>query len=514
MCKSKRVLVQKAIVYSLVIFVVTSSVFGQAAEKKKEKYVWKTVSGKVVDEAGQPVKDAFVCHGSISANPMNHTSTNEKGEFKLKYRELNKELERGWLWAYSPDHNLHCVSNSRTDDHLLELPKYTEFKITFSQPDGKPLKHASIRPCRHYVPNGKYSDAESKPRLGGIIPMVVTEKLATTTDENGQCVIRNIPRALWGPVVIESKKHGKHRLGGGTKRNSFKLAHTGSLKIEILPDEPVEFHGTKVTVMGWSKGGETNLSGKIGELGICKFEHVIPGEIEIRLKIGKDEVYQPQLKKKYMIHEDLENHVEIPIKKTVEVQGKVLAGGKPISNAILRIGELRSLVRTDEGGQYKARVFPGDVSIRVYDMPSELYADFESGQSHRFSVKDGDAPVTLKPIEIRALTSVPVKVIDENDKPVTGFIVGSVYKGRGYGPFARPKLNDKGILIAKIGVRGMRSLDEASYFLKRQSDKHGKEDQNEKSEKIELTLESEDIVALRSGEPLVLRCKRADIEKH
>ena len=60
----------------------------------------------------------------------------------------------------------------------------------------------------------------------------------------------------------------------------------------------------------------------------------------------------------------------------------------------------------------------------------------------------------------------------------------------------------------------MRSLDEASYFLKRQSDKHGKEDQNEKSEKIELTLESEDIVALRSGEPLVLRCKRADIEKH
>ena len=60
MCKSKRVLVQKAIVYSLVIFVVTSSVFGQAAEKKKEKYVWKTVSGKVVDEAGQPVKDCLL----------------------------------------------------------------------------------------------------------------------------------------------------------------------------------------------------------------------------------------------------------------------------------------------------------------------------------------------------------------------------------------------------------------------------------------------------------------------
>jgi len=497
---------------SLIVFAFTNSGVGQETKKEKEKYVWKTVSGKVVDATGQPVKDAYVCHDNLNHNPKNHTLTDEKGDFELKYRESKAALEKGWLWAYSPDHNLHCVSNTRTDDHLFELPKFTEFKITFLQPDGTPLRGANVRPFRQNIPNGRYSDAKSAPRLGGIIPDAISRKLATTTDENGECVVRNIPRELWGRMVIESKDHGKHLLGGGLKTGSYKLAKTGALKIEILPDEPVEFNETKVWVRGWGTAGETQLKGKIGGLGICEFKHVIPGEIQISLEIGKDEVYQPKLKKQYVIEEGLETHVEIPIKKTVVVRGKVLAGEKPVPNALLKAGELSRLIRTDKNGTYETRAFPGDLSIRVYDMPREFYHDFETGSTHHFPVKDGDLPITFDPIELPPLTEVLIEVVDENNKPVSGFIVTSLYEGRGFGPFVSSKL-EKGNAISKIADRDLSNLDEATFSLIRPSKKEDRKDRNEKPKRIELTADPDNIAAVRGGEPLILRCKRADIEK-
>ena len=469
-------------------FALSQTSIGQEKTKKEqEKYVWKTVSGKVVDEDGEPIKDAYVCHDNLNHHPMNHTSTNEKGEFKLKYRESTKDLEKGWLWAYSPDHNLRCVTNSRTDNHKLVLPKYTEFKITFLQPDKKPLKQASIRPLRCYIPNGKYSDAESNPRLGGILPNALGEKLATKTDDDGQCVIRNIPRALWGRVVIESKNHGKHILGGGTKNDSFQIAKTGSLKIEILPDEPVEFSDTEVSIHSWGRAGENWLEGKIGGLGICRFEHVIPGDnIKVSLKIGKDEIYQPKLKENYNVETGLETHIKIPIKKTVLVSGEVLADGEPVPNAMLMVGELERISRTDENGKFKTRVFPGSLKIKVYDMPRKLYADFETGNTRHFQIKDTDKPVTIDSIELPSLTSVTVEVIDENNKPVTGFKVYSIYEGRGYGPFSKSKLDKNGTTIVKLMSRALNSLDEASFFL---IPDNTKDDEQPKEEsKIKLSV--------------------------
>ena len=495
----------------ILTFFFANSVMGQG-KKEKEEYVWKTVSGKVVDAEGQPVKDAFVCHCNIKRHPMNHTSTNEKGEFELKYREFKSALEKGRLWAYSPDHNFRCVMNIRTNDHLLELPKLTEFKITFSQPDGEPLKNAIIQPYRCYVPNGKYSDAISRPRLGGIIPDVLGKKLATKTDENGQCVIRSIPRELWGRVIIESENHGKHILGGGTSKDSFKLAETGSLKIEILPDEPIEFAGTEVSLTGYGEGGETFLTGKIGGMGICKFDHVAPGEIKIRMKIGKDEIYQPKLEKNYTIDSGFENHIKIRIKETVVIQGKVMAKKKPVPNAKLVLADSRTIFRTDEKGEYRTRVFPGNIKIDVYDMPRQFYKDFETGSYNSFSVKASERPVTLDDIEIPALTPVRVSVVDENDKPVTGFKVHSVYEPLGYGPLYTPELDKQGNAIAKLARRDLGNLDEGSYFLIQPKNEGEKSNQEEEPKKIKLSIDSDALALAGTDETLVFRCKRADIK--
>ena len=480
---------------------------GQEATKEKPKYEWKTVSGKVVDEDDRPVKDAYVCHSNLNQHPVNHTSTNEKGEFELKFRRSVKALDMGWIWAYSPNHNLRCVTNMRTDNHLLVLPKYTEFKIRFLQPDGEALEQAKILPFRYDVPNGVYA-ADEDTRLGGIIPNVLAEKIGSSTDENGECLITNIPRALWGPVVVESEEHGRHIIGGGATRDSYQIAKTGSLKIEILPDEPVEFFGTEVHVHGWGRSGENSLKGKIGGLGICKFEHVIPGELEIRLEIDKDEIYQPQIEKNYTVTAGDETHIKIPIKKTVEIRGKVLADGKPVPFARVFVGELETLTSTDELGEFRTRVFPQVVPIRVYRMPREFLEDFETGGKNYISVEDSDGPVTIRPIEIPARHPIPVKVIDEDGDAVTSFRVCSRYKGVRYGPIYTGELDKNGATVAKIARRDLGKFSEASFFLlpakQNRSEASDMENKNDKPKEIELTVVS--------SKPFVLRCKRSDLD--
>lgn len=462
-----------------------SIAYAQSERIDDSEFVWKTVSGKVIDTKGDAVKDAIVCHSSIADNPENQTSSNDKGEFILKYRTRKTNTETGHLWAYSPDHNLRAVRNIRKDDHLLVLPDYTEFKIKFSQPDGVPLVGATIEPFRYAVPDGTYSaDAESL--LGGIIPAFLAKKLATKTDKNGDCLICNIPRELWGRTIVSDAKHGKHIIGGSKKLDAYRLSETASLEIEILPDEPIDFTGTEVSIRGNGPAGETMLDGKIDDKGFCRVDHVLPGEIEIQLKINAKEVYQPKVIPPFAITAGELLLVKIAIKKTVELRGKVVAGDRPVPNATIEVSNRRLM--SDENGEFKCRVFIGEASIRVVSMPQRFYKEYETSwrRKRKYFVKDDKGkPFVIDPIELPALTKIQIQVVDEFKKPITGFELRSRYDNKRFGPVSG-ELNEKGLILIGVTAFDLNNMEDASYFLARKDQK----DVKDVTKFIKLKIES------------------------
>jgi outer membrane lipoprotein-sorting protein len=497
--KPKRYLA-RLVVFGILVQSQCLVVIDASAQENKSldsaKHVTKTVSGRVVDSKGAPIENAFVCFYNAGSSAQNSTTTTEQGEFSLEYLEKKTALDCGFLWAYSPDHNLRCVTNLRKTDHLLKLPDYTEFKIKFLTPGGNPLSNAKTQPYRFTIPNGTYANDDGKGGLGGILPKTIQEKLVSSTDENGVCTVTNIPRALWGRMIIESGNYGKQIIGG-TKNDTFQLAETGSLSVQILPDEPIDYSGKAVHLSSWGLQ-ENSLVGEIDGQGFCHFKHVVPGKIAVSISIEESHVYQPKIEKQYDVTANKKLEVRIPIKKTVEVLGKVVAGKDPVPFAKVFVGARNKMVIADESGEFKTRVFPGSVKVNVYDVPHEFYRKYEPGDEQKITVEDGDRPFKLDTIELVALPEFVIQVVDEIGDPVGGFGLRSLYPGKQHGPIYG-QLNEKGIFTAYISKR--HRINNATYYLASPNQK--KETDFTKLVKLRIA----------STEPLVLSVDSAELNK-
>lgn len=403
------------------------------APTSQEKQIdWQVAKGRVVDADGNPVADAQIFHNNHDRFPENTTKTDANGHFELKYQASPYFLSAGWIWAYSPNHNVRCVmlQPARKDTHLLKLPALSETEYQVVDPGGNP-REAEVVPYRYATPYGIYSSDENT-GLEGYVPQILRDRLCAKSNEDGTVKLRGMCAELLTSVNVKTPEFGQQIT---RPIHSFlELVEVGSVTVRVLPDEPIDFVGTTVTVASSYRDGEvvvsSNLSGTIDEKGDCVFEKVPRGEIDVYIKIDESRPFRPQPPPRTALEPGQGLLVEVPVKRTVHLFGKVLAGNQPVPNARISTGRGLDQAITDKDGNFDVHVFPGGVRLQVFSIPFDVQKDYYYPVANIINVPKDQKKITLDPVKLRLRESVTARVLDENGVPVTGYLFISTSGGR------------------------------------------------------------------------------------
>jgi beta-lactamase regulating signal transducer with metallopeptidase domain/Leucine-rich repeat (LRR) protein len=352
------------------------------AEKNKNDEKPKTVRGRVLNDAGNPIAGADVWlpisqAGVVSTKwPVVHAKTDPDGRFSLEIPASYRDV--AVIWAYAPGRSINTANAYKIlkdDKSELEIRLGAESDLSFivHSPDGKPLAGAAVSPF-HVETEVAFM----------IVPDALLPLLSTKTDANGFAALPAIPRPKLSSVKIDSAEFGDQTvrlISAETGTKTIQLRPAGRVEGRFIAAEPSQVSHVLLILL---THGDSQQEGvalvTTDDQGRFVVPKIATGGLFIDTTVDEKLPNQPELPKDARVNADTTTTIEIPMLPTVAVHGRVQVKGtnQPVPNAEIRLyyGSNRQGAHpiTAANGEYTARVLSGDVRQQVIYMPPEYVA--------------------------------------------------------------------------------------------------------------------------------------------
>ena len=165
--------------------------FGSKETKVKDmiavKEVVRTITGKITDDKGNPIKDANVGFGGMFSGRT--TKTNADGEYKIGRAGIGRDFVLVQADGYAPEFT---IVNAGSDQNVdVKLSKAHAAEVQLLDASGKPMPNAQITVC---AKNSTYGLIRGSSTGVGIKNDDIYRWLYVIyTDSNGKAVLKNLP---------------------------------------------------------------------------------------------------------------------------------------------------------------------------------------------------------------------------------------------------------------------------------------------------------------------------------
>jgi protocatechuate 3,4-dioxygenase beta subunit len=440
-----------------------------------------TLSGKVVDEKGNPLKGVLV--DVWTWHKDNEAYTDANGYFLLVgFEPEQKTVEiRFSREGFTPKYLIRQPLGVKNT--IVVLDDKTYFEGTVIAPDGKPVSDAAIRAA-----------AGPKDCEGVVVGEVVTE---CKSDKNGcyrlyvQADVYDIQvKTDQGVARLPNIKIDKNEV----KKLDIKLGNSFTFFAKVIDSQ------TQKPVKGIKLSGQQGIKGVSDSNGLIRIPNMLPGKFEFwvgsedycrwwsddcisewnRFEIGEKTGWQRNFD---FLDFDIKNQTEpvvIVVEKGVKIKGRVLdPAGNPVAGATATLaltgsgnsitGDTRYSFETDANGNFEMMV-PASKKARynlvVHDGKYDQWRNWANGVLEPIQTNPGDV---IENITINLTQPAVVKgtVVDNDGNPMPNHQVRAYsfdkLENRYYDPTARTDAN--GIFEIKFIRPGKHYIQAYPFWL-------------------------------------------------
>ncbi|HEV3340383.1 MAG TPA: carboxypeptidase-like regulatory domain-containing protein, partial [Pirellulales bacterium] len=402
----------------------------------------RVVSGTVLDADGKPAAGAKVLlsdgplvnrrlaafsAGRVPLQPkvVARAICDATGTFAIGLEDDVPETDwaRTWLvlWVHRPGSALstYVIGRdwpARAAPLELRLTAAPPLSLVVSGPDGKPFPLARVLPRQ-------VDDLH--------LPHELAEQLASTADDVGRAVLRDVAAESVDSVRVETDEYGVQwasltAADEGPARRVV-LGPVAALRGRLTADDPRAISGVKIRLATWQAAGDDLAGGGLAEAttdaeGSFKVPAIAAGTLSASLELHDELPFLCQPITARPVAGETE--LTINLERAVRAEGVVRDrdSGEPLGGAAVWLRWLfvspDDDPRTDEGGRYTGLLLPGRVSPSFRRTPRHYY--FPQYVLDTQPVPAGAAMVELKPLLLARGVTVLGRVVDGGGHGVAG----------------------------------------------------------------------------------------------
>ena len=401
----------------------------------------RSLSGNVVDAAGRPAAEALVV---VAEGPpvfrfltrrvqdpweppaaLASGQTDRAGQFTLTLPDETPETpwtrSRLVVWTHQADAalDLRLVDRDWPAAGLplkISLSKAPSARVRVVGPDGEPIAGARVRP----------RDVRRK-RL----PAVLADRLAATTDAQGQATIPGIESADLDTIEVVAEAFGVQWAAGhrtaGSEVATVTLAPVGRVVGQVAADSPKIIAGVRVR-LATRLDPNDEAAGGLAELitdehGRFEAPALAAGNLSFYVEPTETPVYMTARQDGPPVDAAKPVELTVPLVRAVRVTGVVQdrADSRPVAGVMMQLRAWQSRGPrgvSDEAGRYVSYVLPEFVNPLAARIPAPYFNPNEFLNTQPIAA-DRDE-VTLRPLLLARGEAVRGTVIDEAGRPVAG----------------------------------------------------------------------------------------------
>ncbi|MFN7840145.1 MAG: M56 family metallopeptidase [Pirellula sp.] len=357
----------------------------------------RTISGRVVNKAGESVPGAKLFL-PLQWQPRRivQATTNNDGKFELKCPLSSLDFDstrvESMLWVYAPGYSLQltniyeAMSGKKVDGYSIEISEEDQFRFKVLDPNGKPLQHANVKPHSYSVADNSFQ-----------VPDEMLGLFTKVTDEEGVVVFSEAQRYRIYSIEVDCQEFGRQIFrverveqdASKSEMTTVQLSVAGALKGRLTAEKPEWVKGVPISFTTGNLFDERRPTGIVkvvtndqGEFHVSRIAS--GGPLHVYVDLDRELPVRPRLPKNTVIPTGETCEFDIPLVNATMVKGKVLSKttGAPVRGAHISLtyggvypwpdygsGTTSVQVSTDQNGEFKTRVLPGNLNIHFFSLP-------------------------------------------------------------------------------------------------------------------------------------------------
>lgn len=427
-----------------ILLLAASAAFGdETNDAGNPQLVGSVLSGTVVGADGIALPDArvIVAEGPPTLHFMKRTAqsatleapavlaagvSDRSGKFSLT---LPAEApETGWrrwrlaVWCYHSDASvaIRLIDRDWTRAGLplaIVLGRASETNVRLIDPDGKAAAGVRVAPQRV---------------AGGRLPAALADRLAATTDSEGNATIRGVSNEALETVEVESQAFGVQWIGlprpDAANRSTLTLAPVGRLSGRLTADEPQAVRRARVRVATWLVPDDEDAGGGLADIetddaGRFDVPAIAAGSLAVAVEPTAEPAYLSVQNTGPQVDPGATTHFDIPLRRATRVTQQVVDRDdqRPVAGVLVLLQSWQANGGrgiTDAEGRLTAYVLPGTVSPLAARMPAPYYYP-ESALDSR-SISEQDVEVSLNALRLSRGAMVKGVVVDDQGRSLSG----------------------------------------------------------------------------------------------
>lgn len=360
----------------------------------------RTIIGRVVNKAGESVPGAKLFL-PLQWQPRRivQAIADKDGKFELKcpleWLDYESSRVESMLWVYAPGYSLQltniyeATSGKKVDGYSIEIPEEDQFRFKVLDPTGKPLQNANVKPHSYSVANNSFQ-----------VPDEMLGLFTKVTDEEGVVVFSEAQRHRVYSVEVDCQEFGRQifrvkrveQNASESEMTTVQLSEIGALKGRLIAEKPEWVKGVPISFTTGNLFDERRPTGIAkavtndqGEFHVSRIAS--GGPLHVYVDLDRELPVRPRLPKNAVIPTGETYEFDIPLVDATMVKGKVLSKttGAPVRGAHISLtyggvypwldygsGTTSVHVSTDQNGEFKTRVLPGNLNIHFFSLPRGL----------------------------------------------------------------------------------------------------------------------------------------------
>jgi len=392
------------------------------------------LTGKVVDEQGQPVAQATVWLYYQDAEGLTQElvatgASAADGTFTLEDAAHAGGQGDAWrLCAYAagraPD-SAYVAEPHEAVELTLREPGILRGQIVDDQ--GRPVAGARVALVGAFV-----LDREVTGSFAGSLWLQpeVQEVCAARTDATGSFELRAAPRGWQASYDVSAPGYGELTVqarGGEAAFAPLRLERPGSVTGQITgiqaPDSPA---GTRLSLRGELRGEVLSIyrEATAGADGRFTFAELQPGTYDLSISKQPSDRSHVRAPRDLLVEPGGETHVELPAEPTTVVSGRVVADdtGEGLGGAEVRLAEYSEQAtyevhgQADAEGRFEIPCLQGQAIVDI--TPPAGYLSEAMAGTPGPAVNVGAVETVVEDIRLKRAQTLAITVVDEAGQPV------------------------------------------------------------------------------------------------
>ncbi len=417
------------------------------------------LAGRLEDANGAAIAGAHLCWAiwktpddALPTRIYAEAESDAEGRFRIPTPDSLTSATGslpGDLWVLAPAKNVAVfdpregmVTDGKAREWVVRLEPAKDLTLVVVDPQGQPLRNATVEPTNYYNPRG-----------GDVgVPGTLRKRLVRTSDADGKVILPGLASDRLQGIVVGSNQFGRQRFFlkpmGASSKQTLSMEPVGRVEGVVTAPKRESVRGLVFTL--WTIGPTTGQITGVATVttdasGRFEVPAIARGTLMIDLiRDPKDAkpTLLPELPDRARVTPAETATINIPLAATVLVRGWIQTDDThaPVPGALIAVvfGPTQKAVHvvSDEKGRFEARVLPGPVSNAVLTIPPafrDLYQDSGQSPGNREIEVAAGTTVELPPIRLAPLKKFQGKVIDRLGRPFAEAELCADSKNRRYG---------------------------------------------------------------------------------